>query len=121
MGTVFLIIVNGNLNDAANARVTVFTRVTFFAFRTSYTRVTFFAFHTISNNGCCCSAVAVANGKSMGTIIIIGYRYCRALTVLTINVRHINLNCTIRIILNYSIGTIHNICVVFNNCFCWST
>ena len=116
MGTVFLIIVNGNLDDAVNARVT------FFAFRTSYTRVTFFAFHTISNNGCCCSAVAVANGKSMGTIIIIGYRYCRALTIFRCcDVRHINLNCTILIILNYSIGTIHNICVVFNNCFCWST
>ena len=108
MGTVLVIICNFNFDDVATGTCGAY--------------IACVAFHTISNNGCCCSAVAVANGKSMGTIIIIGYRYCRALTIFRCcDVRHINLNCTIRIILNYSIGTIHNICVVFNNCFCWST
>ena len=78
MGTVFLIIVNGNLDDAVNARVT------FFAFRTSYTRVTFFAFRTIFKDSCCSATIAVGNSKSVGAIIVIGHRCCNALAILTI-------------------------------------
>ena len=85
MGTVFIIIFNGNLDGAATGTCGAFVAFfTFFAFRTSYTRVTFFAFRTITNNGCCCGAIAVGNSKSVGAIIVIGHRCCNALAILTI-------------------------------------